>query len=353
MAEDIFERKARELGGINLEVLREDVDELIANPGGPGGGVTDHGLLTGLADDDHTQYHNNTRGDARYYQKSEVDSQLASKQASDADLTAIAGLSPSNDDVLQRKSGAWTNRTVAQLKTDLALSNVDNTSDANKPISTATQTALDLKLDKSVAAAKGDILVATANDTISVLTAGSNGKILSANSAETTGLEWIDAPSGGGGLKSRGTTGLLTSGGGAPFGPAGASGTWTMCPAAWRVTVPAVAGDVLQWTPAVIIGAATGDAELDLASIVSGAPARYASSQTSTQSANGHGGLYVWYQSGRRLGTPMTWVVTADDIDGGNVTIALMYRASGSGITIGVSAYPSQIDLVNLGTPSS
>ena len=31
-----------------------------------GGGVTDHGLLTGLADDDHTQYHNDTRGDARY-----------------------------------------------------------------------------------------------------------------------------------------------------------------------------------------------------------------------------------------------------------------------------------------------
>lgn len=31
-----------------------------------GGGVTDHGGLTGLADDDHTQYHNDTRGDARY-----------------------------------------------------------------------------------------------------------------------------------------------------------------------------------------------------------------------------------------------------------------------------------------------
>lgn len=36
--------------------------------GGGGGGVTDHGLLTGLADDDHTQYFNTTRGDARYSQ---------------------------------------------------------------------------------------------------------------------------------------------------------------------------------------------------------------------------------------------------------------------------------------------
>lgn len=30
------------------------------------GGVTDHGALTGLTDDDHTQYMNTTRGDARY-----------------------------------------------------------------------------------------------------------------------------------------------------------------------------------------------------------------------------------------------------------------------------------------------
>lgn len=75
-----------------------------------------------------------------------------SAQASDSDLTAIAALSPANDDVVQRKSGAWTNRTPAQLKTDLGLTksdvglgNVDNTSDVNKPISTATQTALNAK----------------------------------------------------------------------------------------------------------------------------------------------------------------------------------------------------------------
>lgn len=38
---------------------------------------------------------------------------------------------------------------VATLKTDMALNNVDNTSDANKPVSTAQQDALDLKLDKT------------------------------------------------------------------------------------------------------------------------------------------------------------------------------------------------------------
>lgn len=73
-------------------------------------------------------------------------------QPLDSDLTTVAGLTPSNDDVLQRKAGAWTNRTPAQFKTDLSLvkgdvglGNVDNTSDTNKPVSTAQQTALDAK----------------------------------------------------------------------------------------------------------------------------------------------------------------------------------------------------------------
>lgn len=43
-----------------------------------------------------------------------------------ADLIAIAGLTLTDDDLLQRKAGAWTNRTPAQLKTDLALNNVAN-----------------------------------------------------------------------------------------------------------------------------------------------------------------------------------------------------------------------------------
>jgi hypothetical protein len=40
-------------------------------------------------------------------------------QPLDSDLTAIAALTPTNDDVLQRKAGAWVNRTIAQLITDL------------------------------------------------------------------------------------------------------------------------------------------------------------------------------------------------------------------------------------------
>jgi|ADGO01.1.fsa_nt_gi hypothetical protein len=53
-------------------------------------------------------------------------------QPLDADLTAIAGLSPSNDDIIQRKAGVWTNRTVAQFKSDLGLgSAITGTGGAN------------------------------------------------------------------------------------------------------------------------------------------------------------------------------------------------------------------------------
>ncbi len=62
-------------------------------------------------------------------------------------LTQIAALTPTDDDILQRKSGSWVNRTMLQLKTDLSLtksdvglSNVDNTSDSSKNSAIATLT---------------------------------------------------------------------------------------------------------------------------------------------------------------------------------------------------------------------
>ena len=63
-------------------------------------------------------------------------------QAFDQDLADIAALAPANDDIIQRKSGAWTNRTPTQFKTDLGLNNVNNTADASKPVSSAQAAAL-------------------------------------------------------------------------------------------------------------------------------------------------------------------------------------------------------------------
>lgn len=125
------------------------------------------------------------------------------------------------------------------------------------------------------------------------------------------------------------------------------SGAWTPCPAEYRVTVPAAIGDVLLWHPQLIVQVG-GDAELDIASLVGGNPARYFSSGTSMQAPNGHGGLYIGVGWNSAL-KPIRWIVTADDLDGGNVTLALMRRA-GTGVTFGSGLYPSQVDLTNLGT---
>lgn len=53
-------------------------------------------------------------------------------------------------------------------------------------------TAIDLStaILKADFAAKGDLLSASANDTLSVLSVGSNGTVLTANSATASGLEW-------------------------------------------------------------------------------------------------------------------------------------------------------------------
>ncbi len=76
-------------------------------------------------------------------------------QSLDADLTAIAALSPSDGSLLSRAAGAWSSITTAALKTalvlvkaDVGLGSVDNTSDVAKPVSTAQNTAIGFKRDE-------------------------------------------------------------------------------------------------------------------------------------------------------------------------------------------------------------
>ena len=70
-----------------------------------------------------------------------------------SELTAIATIDNATDVLPIVDTSATTTKkiTLTQVKTSLALNNVDNTSDANKPVSSATQTALDLKVDENAA----------------------------------------------------------------------------------------------------------------------------------------------------------------------------------------------------------
>jgi lysophospholipase L1-like esterase len=126
-------------------------------------------------------------------------------------------------------------------KTAVGLPNVDNTADTAKPVSTAQQTALNAKstdstvvhntgaetiagvktfssapvvpsasfpesavtnlttdlsakIDKATATTKGDLLAATAASTIARVGVGTDGQILTADSASTPGVKWAAAP---------------------------------------------------------------------------------------------------------------------------------------------------------------
>ncbi len=80
-----------------IDELEEEIDNIPA-------GVTDHGALTGLGDDDHTQYHNDSRGDARYQPSAAaaanrvITSAGADRTKQGTDLTYASG-------VLSRASG--------------------------------------------------------------------------------------------------------------------------------------------------------------------------------------------------------------------------------------------------------
>ncbi len=78
-------------GGIVCDLSSEKV--MTIDGSGIGGGVSDHGGLSGLTDDDHSQYHNDTRGDERYYTKTNLQT---SGQASVhwGNLTNVVSISP-------------------------------------------------------------------------------------------------------------------------------------------------------------------------------------------------------------------------------------------------------------------
>lgn len=136
--------------------------------------VISHNDLVDLGVDSHTQYHTDARGDVRYNTKSEITTLLSGKSdtghghtnattiadgfmslADKAKLDDIATAATANQTdahLLDRANhtGTQSAATIADLTSaSVGLGNADNTSDLNKPISTATQTALNAKANTS------------------------------------------------------------------------------------------------------------------------------------------------------------------------------------------------------------
>jgi hypothetical protein len=140
------------------------------------------------------------------WSSSKTSTELANKQAADPDLTAIAALTSTTAGAIASDgAGGWIKKSYADFKTalgltkaDVGLANVDNTSDANKPVSSATQTALNGKANSSHAHAIGDLPVATSgtSNTTQLVRADdsrlSNARTPSAHThatSEVTGLD--------------------------------------------------------------------------------------------------------------------------------------------------------------------
>lgn len=381
-------------------------------PGGGGGVTSHHDLEDLADGDDHPQYLNTARGDGRYVRPGQLATVATTGAYNDlsgrptipdsyddlsgvvptsalpalavteylgpaADQTAMLGLVGQKGDWVTRTDlgtvwvitgndpaqlASWTalsyptapvvevngqTGVVTLAKGDIGLGNVADIAPADLPVSTAQQNALDLKASadivvaKTLLNAKGDLIGASGDDTPARLPVGSDGQVPVADSSQPLGIRWSTPP---GGIEAFASSGRQF----VAFGPCNTSGTWTLCPAAYRVAIPAAAGDLLTWAPRIIAGIGGGDAEIDVASVIGGVPVRYYSSGTTNQAPNGHGGLYLGANYANGLNA-INWIVDAADLDGGTVMLALMYRSGGSGAQLGSTVYPGQVDVTNHG----
>lgn len=141
--------------GLTATNVQAAIDELAA-AGGGGGAVASvfgrTGAVTAAASDYDASQVDNDSSVSGATVKDALNTLSSGKQAADSDLTAIAGLSPANDDLIQRKAGAWTNRSPAQLKADLAIAASDIVSGVSNTefgyldgVTSAIQTQLDAK----------------------------------------------------------------------------------------------------------------------------------------------------------------------------------------------------------------
>jgi hypothetical protein len=93
-------------------------------------------------------------------------------------------------------SGTTSNLGAVQLSDSTSSTSTTLAATAN-----AVKTTYDLAngaIAKSIVDAKGDLVAATAADTVARLGVGANGTVLTADSAEATGLKWAAAAGGGG-----------------------------------------------------------------------------------------------------------------------------------------------------------
>ncbi len=193
---------------------------------------------------------------------------------------------------------------------------------------------------RSTLTTKGDLYVATASATVARQAVGTNGDVLTADSTQTNGVKWA-APAGGTTLvvrKSRITSGDIALNLGA--------GAWNQL-VTLTLAIPAVVGDYVE-LEAPLFMTQSGNSFLDLAVIVSGGTPRVASTDTNTPAVEGLPGLYKDPNAFRTSMGPWGFVVTAGDLDGGNVNFGVIMKGT-TGTLYASASYPFLWSAKNFG----
>lgn len=89
-------------------------------------------------------------------------------------------------------TAAATSASSASTSASSALTSANSAAVSAASAAAAVTTAI----QASIIDAKGDLIAGTANDTVARLPIGTNGQILTADSAQSTGIKWADAPAG-------------------------------------------------------------------------------------------------------------------------------------------------------------
>jgi len=253
-------------------------------------------------------------------------------QPLDSDLTTIAGLTATTDNVIQSVAGAWAARTPTQLKSTLALvssdvglGNVTNTSDANKPVSTAQQAALDLKADLASPALTG-------NPTAPTQTAGNNSTRLATTAFVTAAIAGA-----GGGTAPTFARGVVTAGDVVPTLDA----SWTLLSAGLGTwSLAAAVGDDVELEVSCMIQDNTSSF-YEVVLVVSGAIVRFGSTRTSSPTGAGEGDPVLYPNTG--FGghiTTLGFTVVSGDLDAGNVVFTMAHKGAAAGKLFASTNYP-------------
>lgn len=207
-------------GATTGQVLSWDGSAWVPTTGAGGGGVTDHGLLTGLADDDHIQYHTDARGDARYSQLGHTHSNATTSVAgfmSAADKTKLDGVAPgatANTGTVTGVTG--TAPIVSSGGTTPAISITAATTSAAGSMSAADKTKLNGIATGATANSSDATLLNRANHTgTQALSTLSQSSATTNQVPSWNGSEWVPTTFSGGGstIKAiqRGTITIATS----------------------------------------------------------------------------------------------------------------------------------------------